>query len=61
MKYIVVSANEYEMANNENCLDVCKGKYIKFKDYDEYKEFILESRKIKDSRCQLPVTEVTGL
>ena len=26
--------------------------YIKFKDYDEYKEFILKSRKIKDSRYE---------
>lgn len=48
--YIVVSANSYEMANNENCFDVMSGKYIRFKDYDEYKKFIIKSRKRKEKR-----------
>lgn len=48
--YIVVSANEYELARNENCFDVYNGEYIKFKDYEEYRDFILNSRKIKDDR-----------
>ena len=29
--YIIISANSYEMANNENCFDVMSGKYIRFK------------------------------
>ena len=48
--YIVVSANEYEIARNENCFDVYNGKYIKFKDYEEYRNFIMESRKQKNER-----------
>ena len=48
--YIIVSANEYETANGEECFDVYNGKYIKFKDYEDYKKMILESRKQKDNR-----------
>lgn len=48
--YIIVSANEYEMANGESCFDVHHGKYITFKDYEEYRNFILESRKWKEER-----------
>ena len=48
--YIVVSANEYELANGVQCLDVTNGKYITFKDYEDYKKFILKSREKKDKR-----------
>jgi predicted ATP-dependent endonuclease of OLD family len=48
--YIIVSANEYELARDENCFDVYNGKYIKFKDYEEYRDFILNTRKEKDKR-----------
>jgi energy-coupling factor transporter ATP-binding protein EcfA2 len=48
--YFVVSANSYEMARDSNCFDVYEGKYKKFKDYEEYREFILERRKIKEKR-----------
>ena len=48
--YIIVSANSYEMANNENCFDVMSGKYIRFKDYNDYKKFIIKSRKKKEKR-----------
>lgn len=48
--YIVVSANEYEIARGENCFDVYNGKYVKFLDYEEYRQFILNSRNIKDKR-----------
>ena len=50
--YIVVSANEYEMARDEQCLDVYNGKYITFKDYEEYRNFILESKKWKIDRME---------
>ena len=42
--YIVVTANEYEMASQEECFDVNEGKYVKFDDYNVYKKFILKSR-----------------
>lgn len=48
--YIIITANEYEMCRNEQCLDVTTGQYIKFKDYEEYRTFILQSRKKKDER-----------
>ena len=48
--YIIISANEYELARSENCFDVYSGKYIKFKDYEDYRNFITDSRTIKDKR-----------
>lgn len=48
--YILVVANQYEMCRGEKCLDVYNGKYITFKDYEDYRNFVLRSRKIKDGR-----------
>ena len=48
--YIVVSANEYEMASGEQCFDVYNGKYVKFKDYEDYRNLVMETREIKDAR-----------
>lgn len=48
--YFLISANEYEFVRNENCLDVMNGKYLKFKDYEDYRDFILKSREQKNKR-----------
>lgn len=48
--YIIVAANGYEFARNENCFDVYEGKYLKFKDYEQYRDFVLKTRKEKDGR-----------
>lgn len=48
--YIIVSANEYELANGEQCIDVRTGEEILFNGYDEYKEFILKSKELKNER-----------
>jgi energy-coupling factor transporter ATP-binding protein EcfA2 len=48
--YIVVSANSYELCCGFDCLDVGSGKYIQFNSYEEYKDFIMRSSKIKESR-----------
>lgn len=48
--YIVISANEYELCRGEQCFDVYNGKYITFKDYEDYREFILKSREWKENR-----------
>lgn len=48
--YIIVSANEFEMARNEKCFDVYNGKYLNFKDYEEFRKFILKSKEWKDKR-----------
>lgn len=50
--YIIISANEYELADNENCLDVQTGEYISFEDYTSYKKFILSTRALKEKRIQ---------
>ena len=48
--YFIVSANEYEMARNEQCFDVLRGKYRIFKTYDGYRNFILKTREEKNKR-----------
>lgn len=50
--YIVISANEYEMARGEQCFDVYNGKYVKFKDYEEYRNLILKSKEWKYERTE---------
>ena len=50
--YIVVSANEYEMARGENCLDIQSGKYVKIRSYDGYRYVIMRTRKYKDKRYE---------
>ena len=54
--FIVVSANEYEIARGENCFDVYNGKYVKFSNYERYRNFILKSRENKDKRYEEPNT-----
>lgn len=48
--YIVVSANAYEMAGGEKCLDVRGCRYRAFKTYDSFRKFILKSRELKNKR-----------
>ena len=50
--YIVIAANEYELARKSECFDVNKGEYIRFKDYEEYRSFIIKSRQKKEKRIE---------
>lgn len=50
--YIVIAANEYELARNSQCFDVNEGKYITFKDYEDYRKFIIKSRAKKEKRIE---------
>lgn len=50
--YIIISANEYELARNTRCFDVNEGKYIEFDNYEEYRSFILKTRKKKEKRIE---------
>lgn len=50
--YIVVSTNEYEMTKSGEPFDVVKGKYTSFKSYDDFREFVLKSRELKDKRLE---------
>ena len=53
--YIIISANEYELARGEACFDVLRGKYITFKTYEAYRNFILKTREAKNKRVCKPV------
>ena len=46
--YIVMSGNQYSVAEGERCLDVQTGRDVQFESYEDYKAFILHSREIKD-------------
>lgn len=48
--YIIVSANEYELARGEACFDVLRCKYVELKTYEAYRKFILKTREVKDKR-----------
>lgn len=50
--YVIVSANSYEMANGEDCYDVNHNRYLRFKSYQTYKNFVLRSRKFKNRRIE---------
>ncbi|MBQ6817606.1 MAG: hypothetical protein IJO27_04155, partial [Bacilli bacterium] len=48
--FIVCSTNAYELCRNNPCFDVYSGEYIEFKNYEDYRNYILKSRKQKDKR-----------
>lgn len=48
--YIVISANAYEFARGEACFDVQSGLYVQFYDYEDYRNFVLNTRAEKDAR-----------
>ena len=55
--YIVISANEYEMAREEKCFDVYNGKYVTFNNYEEYRDFILQSKEWKNQRDKTEIND----
>lgn len=55
--YIVITANSYELARRFKCIDVINMKEISFKDYDDYANYVSETRKYKDTRNKKEVTE----
>lgn len=46
--YILVSANSYEMARGERCLDVRSMKYRTFKTYDAYRKYVIKCSQVKN-------------
>lgn len=48
--YVVITANSYELARRFKCIDVISMKEISFKDYDDYSNYVSETRKYKDTR-----------
>lgn len=48
--YIIASANAYELARQAKCFDTINGNYVEINSYEEYRNFVLDSRKQKDQR-----------
>lgn len=48
--YVIMSANDYALVENHNCLDIYTGEKITFKDFDEYSTFVMKSNDIKENR-----------
>ena len=48
--YLVCTTNSYELAKGETCMDVTTGKYLSFSSYEEYREFVLGTRRKRDRR-----------
>ena len=48
--YFVVSTNEYEFAEKSDCIDVTTFRHMVFKDYNEYRNYILKTAKKKERR-----------
>ena len=55
--YIVITANSYELARRFKCIDVINMKEISFKDYDDYANYVSETRNYKDTRNKKEVLE----
>ena len=50
--YILVTSNNYELTKGFDCMDVYDGSTVKFDNYEDYKEFILKAREIKNRRYE---------
>lgn len=50
--YVIIAANNYEWCNDDRIVNigVTNATELKFKDYDDYKKYILKSRKYKDKQ-----------
>ena len=48
--YFVVSTNEYEFTIGADNIDVTTFRHLKFKDYDEYRDYILKTAQKKEKR-----------
>lgn len=48
--YVIIAANEYEMTDGQDCIDVSTLSHVTFKTYDDYKKYIIKNRERKDKR-----------
>lgn len=55
--YFIASANSYEFAHSEDCIDVQHMKHIKFYNYEDYKKFILDTSEFNKNRPKHKVKE----
>ena len=47
--YLIITSNTYELSRKYPSYDVQNARYREFKGYDDYRKFILRTRKFKDS------------
>ena len=50
--WVIAVSNAYELARNEDCFDLWSCSYIRFKDYEDYRKYVLKTRKRKDQRIK---------
>lgn len=50
--YIVLTANSFEFCKDLDCISVHDFKHKQFKTYNQFKKFVLNSRKLKDKRFE---------
>ena len=50
--YFIVSTNEFEFAENADCIDVTTFQHVTFTEYGTYRDYILKTRKKKDKRLE---------
>lgn len=50
--YVIISTNNYELTSGLNCLDVYDGSIVRFKNYEQYKNYILKTNEIKNRRYE---------
>lgn len=50
--FIIITSNSYEMCKDYDCIDIRTFEHKKFETYDSFREFVLESRKIKDKQIE---------
>lgn len=48
--YIILTANSYELAKHFNCIDSVSFKPVKFKDYEDYADYVVKTREYKNNR-----------
>ena len=48
--YVILSANSYELVENQHCIDVYTGNQLSFSSYDEYKQYVLQTAKRVSAR-----------
>lgn len=56
--YLIVTANEYELSVNHRCLDVESGEFRYFNNYNQYRNFIISSRKRKEERIDRMIRHI---
>ena len=48
--YLIISANNFEMAKDYDCVYPVTGEHMKFDKYEDYQEFIIKSAETRDAR-----------